>query len=82
MLQKWWIMEIILFGQLADIVGSATWETETLSDTDTLRHSMEQYFPGLSSIKYFIAVNKQVVQKNTLLNGDETIALMPPFSGG
>jgi sulfur-carrier protein len=75
-------MEIILFGQLADIVGKTKLEIEKFADTDGLKGSLVERFPGLSEIKFMIAVNKQMVQSNTLLKGDETIALMPPFSGG
>jgi sulfur-carrier protein len=36
----------------------------------------------VTGIKYSIAVNKQVIQNNTTLNPDDTVALLPPFSGG
>jgi molybdopterin synthase sulfur carrier subunit len=75
-------MEIIYFGQIGDIVGNATISTETFSDTDALKASLEEEFPKLREIKYRVAVNKLMVQSNTQLNGTETIALMPPFSGG
>ena len=75
-------MEILLFGQLADIAGGAKARVDVVSDTDSLRAMLEERYPGLKKIKYMLAVNKQIVQSNTVLNGNETIALMPPFSGG
>ncbi len=75
-------MEILLFGKLGDIVGKEKLETDHFDNTYALQQSLEKQFPALGGIKYMVAVNKQVVQQPTPLKGDETIALMPPFSGG
>ncbi len=75
-------MDIIFFGQLADITGRATLHTEGIPDTGSLKARLENDFPGLKQVKYIVAVNKKMVQTNTVLTGNETIALMPPFSGG
>ncbi len=75
-------MEIIFFGQLADVAGRERLQSENHYDTDTLRRTLEQHFPGLQQVTYMVAVNRKVVQSNTPLTGSETIALMPPFSGG
>lgn len=75
-------MEIILFGQLADIAGAATCRVEEVQDTVMLKAKLEAMFPGLEKVKYMLAVNKKMVQENLPLSGNETIALMPPFSGG
>jgi molybdopterin synthase sulfur carrier subunit len=75
-------MEILLFGQLADITGAAKTEIDTVADTDGLKEMLEERFPGLKQVKYMVAVNKRIVQTNISLDGSETIALMPPFSGG
>jgi sulfur-carrier protein len=75
-------MEIILFGQLADIAGSSRIEIEPAKNTHELSHLLETRYPALAGVRYIIAVNKQLVTEQTLLQGNETIALMPPFSGG
>ena len=75
-------MEIILFGQLADIAGASKIEVKPAANTHELRNLLESCFPGLAGVKYMIAVNKQLVTEETMLQGNETIALMPPFSGG
>jgi sulfur-carrier protein len=75
-------MEIILFGQLADIASAATCRVEEVQDTVMLKAKLESMFPGLEKVKYMLAVNKKMVQENLPLSGNETIALMPPFSGG
>jgi molybdopterin converting factor small subunit len=75
-------MEIILFGQLADIAGAAACNVEGVKDTAMLKAKLENMFPGLGKIKYMLAVNRKMIQENMPLSGNETIALMPPFSGG
>jgi sulfur-carrier protein len=39
-------------------------------------------FPGLEKVKYMVAVNRVMIRENIPLAGNETVALMPPFSGG
>jgi molybdopterin converting factor small subunit len=75
-------MEILFFGQLADMVGKPSWQTDPVTDTDALKAKLEATFEGLQHVKYMIAVNRRMVQTNTTLMGSESIALMPPFSGG
>ncbi len=75
-------MEILFFGQLADMVGKPSWQTDTVQDTDALKARLEATFKGLQQVKYMIAVNKKMVQTNTTLSCTDSIALMPPFSGG
>lgn len=75
-------MEIIFFGRLAEIAGSQKIEVESINNTHELSHLLEARYPGLAGVRYMIAVNKQLVAEHTLLQGNETIALMPPFSGG
>jgi sulfur-carrier protein len=75
-------MEIILFGQLADIVGNGKIDIASAADTDELKRILENRFPRLKGVNYMIAVNKQLVQSGVALHGGEVIALMPPFSGG
>jgi molybdopterin synthase sulfur carrier subunit len=75
-------MEIILFGQLADIAGTSAIRLEGVQDTTSLKAKLESMFPGLEKVNYMLAVNKKMVQENLPLSGNEAIALMPPFSGG
>lgn len=75
-------MEVIFFGQLADIAGTTACRVEGVQDTTMLKAKLENMFPGLGSVNYMLAVNRKMVQENVPLTGNETIALMPPFSGG
>ena len=73
-------VNIIAFGQIADITGSEL--TLDVHDTGSLVEMLNEQFPELHKKKFTIAVNRQVVTVNTPLTHNDTVALMPPFSGG
>jgi len=73
-------IKIIAFGRIAEITGKEF--IMTAPDTDTLKQQLAEQFPQLSSIKYAVAVNKKMTEGNTELNTNDTVALMPPYSGG
>jgi len=74
-------IHIILFGQLADIAGNSVFVND-VTDTDGLINVLHKTYPALAGSKYVIAVNKEVITSNTLLNENNEVALLPPFSGG
>ena len=74
-------VKIILFGKLADIAGSSV-SVAKVADTDSLIEALHKDYPALTSVKYVIAVDKQVINENTALNKNSLVALLPPFSGG
>ena len=74
-------VKIILFGKLADIAGGSV-SVDNVRDTDSLINALQKNYPALTASKYVIAVDKQVIKENTVLNKNSTVALLPPFSGG
>ncbi|MEP6727593.1 MAG: MoaD/ThiS family protein [Bacteroidota bacterium] len=74
--------KIILFGQLTDITGNDTIAVNNISDTDSLVTELNKLYPAMIGVKYIIAVDKKVIQENTVIQETSTIALLPPFSGG
>ena len=76
------VINIIAFGQIADTTGKANWKLSGVKNTDELSKILETEFPSLSAIKYKLAVNKNIIQNNTVLSDEDTVALLPPFSGG
>lgn len=75
-------MKILLFGQLAETVGSKELEVEGRVDTASLIAELHQQFPALAQSKYVIAVNQEMIAGNTILSENSIVALLPPFSGG
>jgi len=74
-------IKIILFGKLAEIAGGSV-SVDNVADTDSLINVLHKDYPTLTNTKYLIAVDKQVIKENTVLNNKSTVALLPPFSGG
>jgi molybdopterin converting factor small subunit len=75
-------VQVMIFGQLTDITGKSELMLYDIPDTDTLIRTLQSIYPALSDTKFAIALNKKVIRENTLLEGDNNIALLPPFSGG
>jgi molybdopterin synthase sulfur carrier subunit len=75
-------VKIIFFGQLTDITGNDTVAVENISDTDGLVMEINKLYPAMSGVKYIIAVDKKVIQENTVIGETSNVALLPPFSGG
>lgn len=75
-------VNIILFGQIADMTGSSSLTLENVTNTQQLIEHLTAAYPSLASAKYAIAVDKKMVKENTALNNNSTVALLPPFSGG
>lgn len=75
-------LNILIFGQLIDITGSARINLPAVKDTNDLKQEMNRRFPLFINAKYVMAVDNHIVNENTSLNPGCTIALLPPFSGG
>jgi molybdopterin converting factor small subunit len=75
-------LNVIIFGQIADVTGTSNITIENISDTNHLVQHLTSLYPALSTAKYAIAVDKKIIKDNTALNNNSTIALLPPFSGG
>ena len=75
-------VKVLIFGQLKDVTHSATCEVSDVHDTDQMIRKMNDTYPGLREKKFLIAVEKEIIQKNTTLKDNFTVALLPPYSGG
>ena len=75
-------INLLAFGQITEITGKSTWKMTGIKDTNELIKNLEELFPVLVKSNYSIAVNKKVIQENTAITDKDTIALLPPFSGG
>ncbi|KFC19587.1 MoaD/ThiS family protein [Chryseobacterium sp. FH1] len=73
-------IKVISFGQIAEITGKEFMVEAT--DLNSLKLFLIQKFPELSDRKFAFAVNKKLVQENVILDQNDVVALMPPYSGG
>lgn len=75
-------LKIKAFGMLAEKLPQAEFSFPYASDTEKFLSQLKAEYPTLNSMKFRLAVNQQLVQERTTLEGNEEIALLPPFSGG
>jgi molybdopterin converting factor small subunit len=75
-------INLLFFGQAADITGKADLRFSGITNTLELHEKLIENFPALQTIKFSIAVNRKIVRENTILNNEDTVAILPPFSGG
>lgn len=73
---------IIPFGRIAEIAGSNHFIADDIEDTEALKSFLEETYPAMKTTKYALAVNKQLATKKTRLSDNDTVAILPPFSGG
>ncbi len=75
-------VNIIFFGQMKDITGTANLVMQDVGDTENLMALLEKKYPAITNTRFVLAVDKEIIQKNTALHHNSTVALMPAFSGG
>ncbi len=75
-------VNVIAFGQITDITGRSTITVNDVTDTNELIQKLHSLYPALANTKYVIAVDKQIINENMLLENNNTVALLPPYAGG
>lgn len=75
-------IEIVTFGKIAGFLKTQQLMVNDIEDTDGLKAYLEHSFPALANTKYKLAVNKSLIQDNIKLKRNDSVAIMPPFSGG
>ena len=81
-------MTIKLFGIAGDIVGQSTLSLPKsdwagIQNVAALKAYLYKTYPGLGELSSLaIAVNKSYAREDTVIDGSDEIALIPPVSGG
>jgi molybdopterin converting factor small subunit len=73
--------KVLLFGQIAEIVGTRELYLEA-GDTQSLTAALCEQYPALHKAVFALAVNKVTIHSNTPLAENDEVALLPPYSGG
>lgn len=73
-------IKVLAFGPLVEIVEKEFFIE--VVDTENLLTSLIQQFPLLENRKMALAVNGKITKEVVLLQESDTVALLPPFSGG
>lgn len=77
-------VKVLLFAGLKQKVGSEFIElkVEDSLDVMSLRENIESAAPSLNGEVYMVAVNENFVRADYLVKAGDTVALIPPVSGG
>ncbi|MEC1737822.1 MULTISPECIES: molybdopterin converting factor subunit 1 [Bacillus] len=77
------MINILLFAGLAEKAGTSTLEIDMeQATTDDVKAVLKEQY-GLESIDTaMIAVNESYVKENTSVSSGDTVAVIPPVSGG
>ena len=73
-------VKVKVFGSLQEICDAEFFMEA--QDSQTLVAMLMDKHPALCGRKLLIAVNNSIIQENTVLQEQDTVALMPPYSGG
>ncbi len=78
-------ISIKYFGLIVDITKvdeellEVNFENITVS---VFREMIVQKYPQLAAIVFYFALNETIVNDDSILQHNDTIALLPPFAGG
>jgi len=75
-------INILSFGQVAEALNADQLLLSDMDNTDRVLDYLKSVYPQLQTMEFTLAVNKQLIHDNTALKDDDTLALLPPFSGG
>jgi len=76
------VLKIRSFGRLAEILPVTEIGMEGMATTGDLKARLVQYYPEIAGISFSVAVNSKLSPDDLPLKHGDTIALLPPFSGG
>ncbi|HQQ93447.1 MAG TPA: MoaD/ThiS family protein [Bacteroidia bacterium] len=75
-------IEVLFFGELAEISGNSSAGLDLARDTDELLEILMVKYPDLRNKSFSVALNNKMIKGPKPLNEGDVLALMPPFSGG
>ncbi|MCU0415714.1 MAG: MoaD/ThiS family protein [Cytophagaceae bacterium] len=70
------------FGKITDILPEGTVELPMGSTVAEIRVLLHQLYPALQTLTYKIAVNARLSEETIQVQEGDTLALLPPYSGG
>ncbi len=72
---------LILFAGLRQAAGFKH-DSVTLPDSATVGDLLDKRVPQLRRRSFYVAVNEEYAQRDTVLQDGDEVALLPPVSGG
>lgn len=75
-------ISILFFGQLVELTGKTELELSDVKDTLAAQDILKDLFPQLGLTPYLLALDREIIHENIPLEGNHTLALLPPYAGG
>lgn len=78
-------INLLFFGITTDLVGATKMKFEIEEGTPVaqFKERLQAAYPSLQNIQtYAIAVNESYAPDDLILNSEDTVAIIPPVSGG
>lgn len=75
-------MKIIPFGPLTDIISKTELDIDGVTSVGQLRKHLVHVYPCLEGMSFSLAVNNTLSGEDGPVSREDTISLLPPFSGG
>lgn len=75
------MVKVLYFGEAQDVAGRSE-EMLTTTDTASLRKQLTEKYPAMRSIPFRMALNRRLLNEESMLNKNDIIAILPPFQGG
>ncbi len=78
------MIRVLLFGVLATKTGTKemSLEIETPVTIEGLIEELRKRLPSLPEGEFLFAINEEQASKESIVHDGDTVAVMPPFSGG
>ncbi len=73
------------FGSLTDITRTSSEQFTFLTTPFSLyqlKNELSEKYPSLNNSNFRVAHNQQIISEDVILNSNDVVALLPPFSGG
>lgn len=75
-------VKLKVFGKLEELMGAKELIWSLPIDVKSLRNELIDMYPSLVEIQFAVSVNNKIVNGDAIIHKDDSVALLPPFSGG
>ncbi|MFN0188214.1 MAG: MoaD/ThiS family protein [Bacteroidia bacterium] len=75
-------VKLKVFGKLEELMGAKELLWTLPVDVKSLKRELKEKYLTIGNIQFAVSVNNKIVNGDGFLHKDDTIALLPPFSGG
>lgn len=77
-------MKILYFAEIKEVLGKSSEDIDLSYDitVDEFVTDLFERYPNINNKKFQIAVNEEFVKGDDIVTSNDTVALIPPVSGG